>query len=66
VRGRLLFFALWSLWGAEEWGFDRGGEADEFGEGVVAEVGDPEVAAGVDGEGEGFEHVGVGGPACCR
>ena len=54
---------LGGLRGAEEWGFDGGGEADELGEGVVAEVSDPEVSAGVDGDGEGFEHGRVGGPA---
>src|SRR6266702_1920118 len=43
----------------------RNGEADELCEGVVAEVRDPDVAAGVDGDGEGLEHVGVGRPAGC-
>ena len=63
--GAMILF-LGGLWGAEEWGFDGGGEADELGEGVVAEVGDPEVSAGVDSDGEGFEHVGVGSSACSR
>ena len=38
----------------------------DLGEGVGAEVGDPEVAAGVDRDGEGLVEVGVGRPACCR
>ena len=48
---------------AYEGGFDGGGDADELGDGVGEEVGDPEIAAGVDGDGEGSEEVGVGGPA---
>ena len=55
---------LGGLGWAEEWGFDGSGQAYELGEGVVAEVGDPEVAAGVYGDGKGFEHVGVWRPAC--
>ena len=54
---------LGGLWRAEEWGFDGGGETYELGESVVAEVGDPDVAARVDGEGEGFQHGGVGCPS---
>src|SRR6266704_210407 len=35
-----------------------GGYADELGEGVVGEVGEPDVAGGVDGEGAGVADAG--------
>src|SRR6266403_461305 len=35
-----------------------GGDADELGEGVVGEVGEPDVAGGVDGEAAGVADVG--------
>jgi hypothetical protein len=45
---------------AEERCFNRCGQTDELGEGIVAETADPDVAGSVDGEVKGFEHTGVG------
>src|ERR1700733_14470734 len=55
---------LGGLGWADEGGFYGNGEADEFGDGGSVEVGDPEVSAGVDGDGVGSVEFGVGGPAC--
>ena len=49
--------------GAYDGGFYGGGQTDELFEGVAEEVGDPEVAAGVDGDGVGAKETGLGGPA---
>ena len=54
------------LRGAEERSLDGGGEADDLGEGVGIEIGDPEVAAGIDGDGEALAELGSGRPAGCR
>src|SRR5580693_2500526 len=54
---------LGGLGWANQGSLDRYGETDELGEGVTAEVGDPEIAARVDGEGEGLEKIGIGAPA---
>ncbi len=39
--------------GGRDGGGRRGGDADELGEGVVGEVGEPDVAGGVDGKAAG-------------
>ena len=52
MRGRGL---LRGLGWADAGSLDRYGEADVLGEGIATEIGDPEVAAGVDGDGEGLE-----------
>ena len=47
-------------------GLDGDGYANKFSQGVVSLIGDPEVAAGVDSDGEGLEEFGVGSEASGR
>ncbi len=42
-------------------GLDGSGETYEFGEEIGAVVGDPEIAAGIDGDGVGLGQIDVGG-----
>lgn len=46
-----------------EGGLYRTGEADELGEGIAPFVTDPDISAGIDREGEGFEECGVRRPS---
>ncbi len=63
VRDRRVKRVSGGLGGTDEGGFDGGGYAYELFEGVAEEVGDPEVAARVDGGGVGAEEAGLWGPA---
>src|SRR5665213_1179455 len=51
---------LWNRARAQQRGLYGSGETDEFGQGVAAEVGYPDIAAGVDGDGERFQQLGAG------